>query len=148
MLLLKDWKLNVGFNNTSSYVQTDADLDLLTEKGVYPYDYMDCWDKFNETRLPPKEAFYNKLTGTHISDEDYERAKRVCNHFHINNMGEYHDLYLQTYVFLLTDVFDNFRTLCIDYYGLDPAHYYTLPNFAWDAMLKNNLDFFRTHCRP
>ena len=51
-------------------------------------------------------------------------------------MGEYHDLYLQTDVFLLTDVFENVRTMCIDYYGLDPAHYYTLPNFAWDAMLK------------
>ena len=72
-----------GFSNTSSYVQTDEDLYLLTEKGVYPYDYINCWDTFNETCLPHKEAFYNTLTGTQISDEDYEKAKRVCNHFRI-----------------------------------------------------------------
>ena len=51
-------------------------------------------------------------------------------------MGEYHDLYLQIDVLLLADVFENFRTMCVEYYGLDPAHYYTLPNYAWDAMLK------------
>ena len=39
--------------------------------------------------------------------------------------------------FWLADVFESFRDMCLDYYGLDPAHYYTLPNFAWDAMLKN-----------
>ena len=53
------------------------------------------------------------------------------------NLGDYHDFYLATDVYLLADVFENFRDMCLDYYGLDPAHYYTLPNFAWDAMLKN-----------
>ena len=127
---------NSRFSNKSSYVNTIEDLDLLTEKGVYPYDYMDSWEQFSETHLPPKESFYSKLTGTHISDKDYERANNVWEHFKIKNMGEYHDLYLQTDVFLLADVFENFRTMCIDYYGLDPAHYYTLANYAWDAMLK------------
>ena len=54
----------------------------------------------------------------------------------IKNLGEYHDLYLQTDVLQLADVFENFRTMCLNYYGLDPCHYYTLPNYAWDAMLK------------
>ncbi len=56
--------------------------------------------------------------------------------FYIKNMGEYHDLYPKTDVLLLADVFENFRDMCIEYYGLDPAHYYTLPNYAWDVMLK------------
>ena len=77
--------------------------------------------------------------GAQISNEDYEKARRVWGHFKISNMGGYHDLYLQTDVFVLTYVSENFRTMCIDYYSLDPAHYYTLPNFARDAMLKKKI---------
>ena len=68
-----------------------GDLDLLTEKGVYPYDYIDDFEKFNETKLPPKEKFYSQLSESHISDEDYERAKKVWEHFGIRNLGEYHE---------------------------------------------------------
>ena len=92
--------------------------------------------KFKETKLPPKEAFYSQLIGEHISDEAYEKAHKIWDHSGIKDLGEYHDLYLKTDVLLLTDVFENFRNMCLDYYGLDPAHYYTLPNFAWDAMHK------------
>ena len=113
-----------------------SDLDLLIEKGLYPYDYINSWDKCEETELPPKEAFYSRLYDEHITDEDYERAKKVWEHFNIQSLGEYHDLYLKTDVLLLTDVFENFRDMRIEYYGLDPAHYYTLPNYAWDVMLK------------
>ena len=60
--------------------------------------------------------------------------------------GQYHDLYLRTDVLLLTDVVENFRDLCMEYYGLDPAHYYTLPNFAWDAMLlKTGVEIEQLH---
>ena len=111
------------------------DLNLLTEKGVYPYDYMDSWGRFDECELPPKESCYSESTETHISDQDYERAKTVWSNFDIRDLGEYHDLYSAIDVLLLTDVFENFRDMCLDYYGLDPAHYYTLPNFAGDAML-------------
>ena len=96
---------------------------------------MDSWDKFDEQKLPPHECFYSELAGGNISDKDYKKAGNVWEHFKLANLGEYHDLYLKTDVLLLTDVFENFRTMCLDYYGLDPAHYYTLPNFAWDAML-------------
>lgn len=146
--LLGNWETNFKFSNTSHYVNTVEDLDPITEKGVCPYDDMDSLDKFNDTQLPPKYAFYNELNGSHIKNEDYEKAHRVWDHLKISNMGEYHDIYLQTNMFLLTDVFENFRTMYIDYYGLDPAHYYTLPNFAWDAILKNNRGSFRTHYRP
>ena len=86
-------------------------------------------------QLPPKESFYSNLTESHIEDDEYERAQRIWKHFGLKNIGQYHDLYLRTDVLLLTDVFENFRDLCLEYYGLDPAHYFTLPNFAWDAML-------------
>ena len=131
----ENWQNNFKFSQRNPYVSNDEDLDLLTDKGVYPYDYFTSFAKFREKQLPPKEAFYSNLTESNIEDEEYERAQRIWEHFGIVNLGQYHDLYLRTDVLLLTDVFENFRDLCLEYYGLDPAHYFTLPNFAWDAML-------------
>ena len=74
--------------------------------------------------LPPKESFYSELTTTHISDQDYERANIVWDNFNIHDVWEPHDLYFATYVLLLTDVFERFKDMCLDY-GLDLAHYYT-----------------------
>ena len=97
---------------------------------------MNSKDRFNETHLPPKEAFYSTLSGQHISDDDYMHAIRVWKVFNIKNMGEYNDLYLLTDVLLLADVFESFRNMCLKYYSLDPCHYITLPSFAWDASLR------------
>ena len=130
-----NWTQHFKYSKISEYVKDDYDLDLLTDKGVYPYDYMNEFKKFNETTLPDKKEFYSRLGEEHIDDKDYERAKHIWEHFKIKNLGEYHDLYLKTDVLLLTDVFENFRNQCLIDYELDPAHYYTLPNFAWDAML-------------
>ena len=110
-------------------------LGLMVRKGVYPYDYMDSFDKFNK-KLPMKEEFYSILNNEHISDEDYEHAQDVWNTFSLKNMGEYHDLYLQSDILLLADVFENFRKTCLQYYKLDPCHYFTSPGLSWDAMLK------------
>ena len=120
-----NWQDNFKFSKRNPYVSNDEDLDILTDKGVYPYDYMTSFDKFREKQLPPKEKFYSNLTESNIEDDEYERALKLWEHFGIRNLGQYHDLYLRTDVLLLTDVFEN----------LDPAHYFTLPNFAWDAML-------------
>ena len=130
-----NWQDNFKFSKRNPYVSNDEDLDILTDKGVYPYDYMTSFDKFREKQLPPKEKFYSNLTESNIEDDEYERALKLWEHFGIRNLGQYQDLYLRTDVLLLTDVFENFRDLCLEYYGLDPAHYFTLPNFAWDAML-------------
>ena len=111
-------------------------MDLLIRKGVFPYDWFDCFDKLNVTELPPKEAFYSKLTDEHISDEDYAHAQKVWKTFYMNTMNDYHDLYMKSDVLLLADVFENFRKICMKYYGLDPVYYYTIPSLAWDAMLK------------
>ena len=110
-------------------------LDLMARKGVYPYDYMDSFDKFNE-KLPTKEDFYSNMNNEHISDEDYCHAQKVSNTFQLQTMGEYHNLYLKSDILLLADVFENFRKTCLQYYKLDPCHYFTSPGLSWDAMLK------------
>src|SRR5271169_7003952 len=111
--------------------------DMRTRKGIYPYSYMDSWAKFdvNPQELV-KEDFTNDLTGDKITDKGFEFYKKVCEKFNITNLGEYHDLYLKSDVLLLADVFENFRKMCLKYYGLDPAHYISAPGLAWDACLK------------
>ena len=84
---------------------TPKQYELLIRKGIYPYEYMSSWDKFIETKLPPKEAFYSKLNIVGVSSENYEHARSVWKEFGIKNLGEYHDLYLKTNVILLTNVF-------------------------------------------
>ena len=111
-------------------------LELLKQKGVYPYDYMDSFDRFNETELPSRKDFYSILNDTNVSENEYNHAQEVWNAFKIRNLGEYHDLYLKTDVLLLADVFQNFRESCLNYYKLDPCHYMTSPGLSWDAMLK------------
>ncbi|EZA56769.1 hypothetical protein X777_03234 [Ooceraea biroi] len=119
-----------------AHLSTD-DFDLLTRKGVFPYEYVDCAEKLEDTRLPPRESFYSSLTGDTVSESDYAHAVSVWQRFAIRTLGEYRDLYLKTDVLLLTNLFENFRDSCINSYGLDPAYYYTLPGFTWDAMLKH-----------
>ena len=109
---------------------------LMTRKGIYPYDYMDSFEKFNKTELPTKEEFYSILNNEHITDEDYSHAQNVWTTFQLQTMGEYHNLYLKSDILLLADVFENFRKTCLQYYKLDPCHYFTSPGLSWDAMLK------------
>ncbi|KYN50748.1 hypothetical protein ALC56_10211, partial [Trachymyrmex septentrionalis] len=115
----------------------DDEFELLTHKGVFPYEYVDCAEKLQDTRLPPRESFYSSLTGDTVSESDYAHAANVWQRFSIRTLGEYSDLYLKTDVLLLADIFENFRESCVASYGLDPAHYYILPGFTWDAMLKH-----------
>jgi len=112
-------------------------FDLLTRKGVFPYEYIDCVKKLKDTCLPPRESFYSSLTGDTVFEVNYAHAVNVRQRFTIRTVGEYSDLYLKTDVLLLADIFDNFRDSCVSSYGLDPAYYYTLPGFMWDAMLKH-----------
>lgn len=111
-------------------------IKLLERKGVFCYDYIDGWSKLSESQLPAKELFYSKLTESDISDADYKHAQLVWNAFGIRTLGEYSDLYMQTDILLLADVFENFRETCHTIYGLDPAHYITAPSLSFDAMLK------------
>ena len=124
-----------AFRYTGQVFQNEQ-ISLMTKKGVYPYDYMDSFEKFEESRLPNKEYFFSIMNNDHITDEDYQHAQNVWNEFGLSKMGEYHDLYLKSDILLLADVFENFRKTCQQYYGLDPPHYFTSPGLSWDAMLK------------
>jgi len=110
--------------------------ELLYKKRIYPYEYMDSWGRFSETKLPDKEKFYSKLNDEYKTDEEYAHAQTVWEAFGCKTLGDYHDLYVKTDFALLADVFENFRNLCQEQYGLDPAHYYTSPDLSWDALLK------------
>ena len=109
---------------------------LLLKKGIYPYEYMDPFERFGETQIPEKEKFYSSLSGKGITDEEYAHAKQVWEAFGCRNLGDYHDLYVATDSALLADVFENFRKVCQEQYRLDPVHYYSAPCLSWDALLK------------
>ena len=109
---------------------------LLLRKGVYHYEYIDNWKRFNETSLPSKESFYSNLNMENIEDIDYRHGNNVFNKFKLNNLGEYHDLYVQSDTLLLADVLENFRDMCLKEYELDPAHFLSLPGLACEACLK------------
>ena len=108
----------------------------MLRKDVYPYEYMDNWKRFNETSLPSKESFYSNLNMENIEDIDYRHDNNVFNKFKLNNLGDYHDLYVQSDTLLLADVFENFRDVCLKEYELDTAHFLLLPGLAWQARLK------------
>ena len=114
----------------------DEQLELVKCKGVYPYKWVDSFDKFDCSCLPSKKCFFSSLKGKGISDKKHDRACRVWNVFGMKPFGEYHDLYLKCDVLLLCDVFEKFIDTCLEYYGLDPCHYFSSPGLAWDAMLK------------
>ena len=122
------------FKNTYSFCNNDLNkFILLLRKGVYPYEYMDNWEKFNEPSLPSKEDFYSNLNMEDIDDIDYRPGNNVFKGFKLENSGDYHDLYVQSDTLLLFDVFNNFRDMCIKEYELDPAHFLSLPGLAWQA---------------
>ena len=113
----------------------------MLRKGVYSYEYMDNWERFNKTSLPNKESFYSNLNMENIEDIHYRHGNNVFNKFKSNNLGEYHDLYVQSDTLLLGDVFENFRDMCLKEYELDPAHFLSLPGLAWQACLnKTNVE--------
>ena len=124
-----------GFNNLRKYYTGDK-LTLLKRKGVYPYEYMDSLERLMENKLPAKKSFYSTLTGEGISVEDYQHTLKVWKEFEIKTIKDYLELYNETDVLLLADVFENFRNICLENYKLDPAHYFTAPGLSWDAALK------------
>ena len=124
-----------AFKNISKYY-TPEEVELIKQKGFYPYEYMDAIEKFNDPKPPPQNAFFSKLTGRGITEKNYKHVLNVWNTFKMEIFKDYHELYNETDVLLLADVFENFRDLCLKIYGLDPVYYFTAPGLAWDACLK------------
>ena len=114
----------------------------MLQKYIYPYEYMDDWEKFNETSLREKEDFYSHLNMEDITDADYVHAKKVCKDFEIKNFGEY-DLYVQSDTLLLADVLENFRNMCLKIYELDPAKFLSAPGLVWQvALIKTKVKLY------
>ena len=111
--------------------------ELMKRKGVFPYEWLDSTEKFQEN-LPDKKHFFSKLNDEDVSDEDYQFAEKVWEKMKMNNMGDFHDAYLKSDVTLLADVYQQFRKVCQKHYGVDPAWFYTSPGLAWDAALKES----------
>ena len=125
------------FANTYEFCNGDLNkFILLLRKGVYPYEYMDSWHKFDETSLPDKEAFYSNLNMEDITHVAYRHGKKAFKECKLKHLGDYHDLYVQSNTLLLADVFENFRNTCVKVYELDPAHFLSAPELAWQACLK------------
>ena len=124
------------FSNTYEFCNKDNKFILLLRKGVYPYGYMDSWERFDETSLPDKEAFCSSLNMENITDADHKHANEVFKEFSLKNLGDYHNFYVQSDTLLLADVFENFTNKCIEIYELDPAHFLSAPGVAWQACLK------------
>ena len=137
LIIEKNFENLKKFENSYSFCNNDINkFVLLLRKGVYPYEYMDSSKRLSEISLPNKEDFYSNLNIENISDIDYRHANDVFKGFKLENLGDYHDLYVQSDTLLLADVFNNFRDMCIKEYELDPAHFLSLPGLAWQACLK------------
>ena len=122
-------------------------LEILKQKGAYPYEYMNSFERFNEEKLPARKYFFSstkkgkidddgKISDGHVSINDYLACKKIWDKFKMKDMGNYHDHYLKKDISLSVDVFEKFITTCLKYYGLDPCHYFRSPGLSWDAMLK------------
>ena len=132
---MASYLLNENKTILKSEFENEQEFNLLTRKGVFPYDYVSNINVLEETQLPPREKFYNKMTESDISVCDYNHAQNVWNTFKCKTIGEYSDLYLKTDVLLLADVFLNFRETLMTTHKLDVCHYFTLPSYTWDAAL-------------
>ena len=115
-------------------------LELGKQKGVYLYEYADSFEKFSEDKLPDRCECYSSLKDECISEKYYLASINVWNTFKMNTILLYntiqYDLYLKTDVLLLADIFEKFINTCLEYYGLDPCHYFSSPALSWDSMLK------------
>ena len=126
---------------------SSKNLELLKHKGAYPYEYMNSFEKFKEKKLPARKCFYSftkekkidndsKISDGHLSVKDCLMCEKIWDKFHMKNMGDYHNHYLKKDVLLLADIFEEFISKCLKFYGLDPCHYFSSPGLSWEAMLK------------
>ena len=125
------WKY---FNKRWRHLNRDA-FEMITGKLSYPYSYFKSFMNFEEDSLPPISSFYNELTETELNVNDYEKVISLWNKFEMKNLGDLHDLYVETDVHLLADCFENFRQFALKNYRLDPAHFVSAPSLSWESAL-------------
>ena len=123
-----------GFALVRDEFPDDRQFECCLRKLVYPYDYIDDFQKFNE-EIPAIEAFYNKLNDEELALEEYKRLIETCRLFNITTLGQLHDLYLKIDVLILACVFEDYRRLGLEIFQLDPCYYVSSPSYSFDAML-------------
>lgn len=128
--------LPVGKAVTQGSLTTRERIELLRRKSVFPYEHLAALHQLREPHLPPKSQFYSSLTQCTISDVDYAHALEVYRRFECESLGEYMNLYLLTDVLLLAMVVERFRGQIRTHFGLDPPHFVSTPQLAWQACLK------------
>ena len=127
-----DEELNKKIKNTFKFSNNDINnFNFFLRKSVYPYEYMNDWEKLNKTTLPDKEKFYSNLNIEDITDVDYMHGKKIFSRFWNEKRSKYHDLYLKSDTLLLADVFQNLREMCLKIYQLDPSKFNSAPRLAW-----------------
>ena len=108
----------------------------LTQTGFFPYSFLDSFAKFEEPLPDFSDSWKNSLTGkVDITLQDYQHALDIYRKFGCKNLGHCHDVHLKTDVLLLADIFEKFRSVCLNVYQLDPAHFYSAPKLSWESML-------------
>lgn len=112
------------------------DIKLLSQKGFYPYEYVDSLERLKENKLPERKDFYSTLTDETISEKDYLHAQKVWNHFKCKSLLDYHKLYLKTDVLILADAFEEFRNIFLKFHNIDPCYCYSSPGLSWQCGLK------------
>ena len=124
------------FGHLARVFPDESQRRLLLGKMPFPYLYFDCHEKFQETELPPPEAFYNDLSRSAITEADYAKVQDIWRAFDCKNLGQFADIYCLTDCLLLACCFEYFRKMCLKEFGLDSCHYLTLPSLSWDALLR------------
>lgn len=132
----KTTKKMFSSSNGRTALFRDGNVELLMGKGIYPYTYMQSLENFKEEKLPGIEHFFNDLTEEPCSPKDYQNAQKVWDSYKIKNLGEWHDLYCLLDVSILADCLERTRDILWDSYGLDVAHYLSLPMVAFDGVCK------------
>ena len=130
--------------NAFSYIKTREHRKIwsyIFRKGVFPYDYITSYKKLLESQLPPKEAFFNKLTNSCIKDSEYVFAQEIWNIFKCETLLDYMKVYLKSDVSLLLCIVEKYRDTCLEQFKLDPLKYISSSQLSFDAMLK------KTHCK-
>ena len=129
--------LKQRFPNTYRLCNNNIDkCKFLLRKGVYLCECMDSWEKFESAVPLDKKHYFSILNDSNISNKDIEHAKNVCDTLKIDNLGQYHDLYVQLDTALLADVFESFRDKCLDIDKLDPAYFLSASGLSWQSFLK------------
>ena len=126
------------FKFTKAHFSSSVKFQKVILKGVFPYEWLTHVAKLTQNCLPQKDQFSSRLSSSGITDSEYAHAKDVWKTFGMSTMREYHDLYLKTDVLLLADVFENFRSMALEHFKVDPCHYVTAPGMFYDALLKTS----------